>query len=52
MLPDVLSSTSAGDQRTVHRVAEVTSGWEVGLRIWTREGPRDEEAEPLVKPLL
>lgn len=32
-----------GDQRTLHAGLPVTSGWKVGMNIWTREGPLPDE---------
>lgn len=29
----------SGDQRTLHAGLPVTSGWKVGMNIWTRQGP-------------
>ncbi|KAK7752656.1 hypothetical protein SLS62_005425 [Diatrype stigma] len=33
----------AGDQRTLHAGLPVTSGWKVGMNIWTRQGPLSED---------
>jgi prolyl 4-hydroxylase len=32
-----------GDERTLHAGLPVTSGWKVGMNIWTREGPLGED---------
>ncbi|KAF7521645.1 hypothetical protein G7054_g12386 [Neopestalotiopsis clavispora] len=32
-----------GDQRTLHAGLPVTSGWKIGMNIWTRQGPLSEE---------
>ena len=32
-----------GDQRTLHAGLPVTSGWKIGMNIWTRQGPLSED---------
>lgn len=34
-----------GDGRTLHAGMPVTSGWKVGMNIWTREGPLGEDVK-------
>ena len=36
---DNLDASGHGDQRTLHAGLPVTSGWKIGMNVWTREAP-------------
>ncbi|KAK6069413.1 2og-fe oxygenase family protein [Seiridium cupressi] len=38
-----LLEDGTGDQRNLHAGLPVTSGWKIGMNIWTRQGPLSEE---------
>ncbi|KAI0007509.1 hypothetical protein F4779DRAFT_629083 [Xylariaceae sp. FL0662B] len=38
-----LNEDGTGDQRTLHAGLPVTSGWKIGMNIWTRQGPLSED---------
>lgn len=37
-----LLEDGSGDQRNLHAGLPVTSGWKIGMNIWTRQGPLSE----------
>ncbi|ORY56841.1 uncharacterized protein BCR38DRAFT_461448 [Pseudomassariella vexata] len=38
-----LHEDGSGDQRNLHAGLPVTSGWKIGMNIWTRQGPLGED---------
>jgi prolyl 4-hydroxylase len=38
-----LDGNGAGDQRTLHAGLPVTSGWKIGMNIWTRQAPLSDD---------
>jgi prolyl 4-hydroxylase len=38
-----LHEDGMGDQRNLHAGLPVTSGWKIGMNIWTRQGPLSED---------
>lgn len=38
-----LRPDGTGDERTLHAGLPVTSGWKIGMNIWTRQGPLGED---------